>query len=100
MVDRRRTTRLVFSNPASAHVRVVQDAVLEHAGPDNARVLTAEPAAPGDSYLLQFTDRSGELLTRSARVLSSTPVVRNNVVSYRLELAVAYPDPIAGPALA
>ena len=98
MVDRRRASRLVFSPQAAADIRIVHDAVLEYAGDERARILTTESATPGEPYLLQFTARSGRMTTYSARVLSCTPVVRNNVVNYRLDLALVAEEH-SGPAL-
>ncbi len=95
MADRRRSPRVVFSAPQPAYVRTVHEAVVERLKVDQAEVLTTRPTAIGERFVLQFRSASGELTAHAARVLSSVPMTRDDVVRWQLVLSLS---PVADPA--
>jgi hypothetical protein len=88
MADRRRSPRFVFVAPPDAQARAVYEAVVESWEGDRAVVTMTHATARGAEFLLRFIESSGELTTCSARVLSSTPVVRDDTVWFSLVVAL------------
>jgi hypothetical protein len=71
----------------------VYEAVVESWDRDRAAVTMTHPAARGAEFLLRFIESSGKLTTCRARVLSSTPVVRDDTVWFSLVLALTPVSP-------
>jgi hypothetical protein len=69
------------------------DAVLESRDGDRAVVTMSHATASGADFLLRFVESSGELTTCAARVLSSTPVVRDDSVWFSLVLSLTPVSP-------
>jgi hypothetical protein len=93
MADRRRSQRFVFVAPPDAQARAVYEAVVESRDGDRAVVTMTHPTARGADFLLRFIESSGELTTCTARVLSSTPVVRDDKVWFSLVVSLTPVSP-------
>ena len=88
MTDRRRSPRFVFVAPADAHVQAVYEGVVESWDGDQAVVTMTHASPKGAEFFSRFLKSSGELTTCAARVLSSTPVVRDDTVWFSLVLSL------------
>jgi hypothetical protein len=89
MADRRHSPRFVFVAPPNAQARAMYEAVVESWDGDRAIVTMPHATARGADFILRFTSASGELTTCAARVLSSTPVVRDDSVQFSLVLSLS-----------
>jgi hypothetical protein len=69
------------------------EAVLESRDGDRAIVTMSHATARGADFLLRFVESSGEPTTCTARVLSSTPVVRDDTVWFSLVLSLSPVSP-------
>ena len=74
-------------------MRAVYEAVVESWDGDRAVVTMTHPTARGADFLLRFIESSGELTTCTARVLSSTPVVRDDTGWFSLVVSLTPVSP-------
>jgi hypothetical protein len=93
MADRRRSPRFAFVAPPDAHVQAVYEAVVESWDGHQAVVTMTHASVRGAEFLSRFLESSGELTTCAARVLSTTPVVRDDTVWFSLVLSLTPVSP-------
>lgn len=85
MSDRRRAPRYVLETPLRGQAMPMQDAVVEELSDDHLVVVAASARQPYEELIVHLP-ADGEVSTRSAQVLSSTPVAVGGAVSFRVEL--------------
>jgi hypothetical protein len=88
MIDRRRSPRVVFSEPRGARVRTVYEASVERRDANHLEVTTPHAAARGECFVIQFTADSGEVTSPVAQVVSCTPIVSADRTLWRLVLSL------------
>jgi hypothetical protein len=94
MIDRRRSPRVVFSEPRGARVRTVYEAAVERLEGDRLEVITTHAAARGECFVIQLTSASGEVTSPIAQVVSCSPIAKADRTLWRLVLSlVSIVDP-------
>jgi hypothetical protein len=89
MTERRKAARFVLAKPASAHLRVLQDVIIERSGPERLTLLAAAASARGEELAVRIRAEDGRAVTLSVRTLQSRAVMtEGSGPKYRLDLQV------------
>jgi hypothetical protein len=87
MSDRRRATRFALVKPVAAHLRVLQDVVVERVHGKRLVVLASAPATTDEELALELAAPDG-VLTLMVRIVDSSRVAADGPVRYRLDMRV------------
>ena len=71
-----------------AHIGVLQDVLIEHAGDDEISVVSPTPGVRGEELTLRIGPSDSVQMTMSARTLQSEPVLHDTRLRYRIRLAI------------
>jgi hypothetical protein len=98
MSDRRRAQRFAFRSPATAHLHLVRDVVIEEGGAECLTVLSPSTSPAGETFSLRVRGTEGREATVAVRTVASQPVIVGGSVQYRIVLRVIEKDgaPLAG----
>ena len=88
MSDRRKAQRFAFTNPAAAHLQLVQDVVIVRSDAEGLTVLSPASSLVGEEFALRLRGPGGRVATVRVCTLASQPVVTGNSVQYRIDLRV------------
>jgi hypothetical protein len=88
MSDRRKAPRFAFTNPAAAHIRLVQDVIIERSDPEGLTVLSPTSSLAGEELALRLRGPGERMATIRVRTLASQPVVTGSSLQYRIDLRV------------
>jgi hypothetical protein len=89
MTDRRKAQRFTLSCPATAHVDVVNDVIIERTDAETLTVLSAHASVEGEEFALQIRGAQGQMVTVPVRTICSRPAALSGPApGYRLELRV------------
>lgn len=88
MTDRRRASRYSLGRTTPARVGVLQDVLIHSSNGNEVTVLSPVLPPRCDRMLMQVVGTSGAMVSLSARILSTAPVLENGVLQFLVELQV------------
>ena len=89
MAERRQTARFALAVPMDAHIGVLQDVLIEHAGEDEIFVISPTPGVRGEELTLRIGPSDSVQMTMTVRTLQSEPILSDTRLRYRVRLAIS-----------
>jgi len=88
MTDRRRAPRYQLCRSTKAEINLLQDVLIQSAVGDAVIVLASTCPAPSDRLMLQVAGADGGVSSLAAELVASAPILRSDLVQFRLALRV------------